>query len=489
VTCVDRGGQRPPLTRSVFVIAAVVTVGLLLLAGRYGPHRDELYFLSAGDRLAWGYPDQPPLTPAIAALADTIAPGSLVILRLTSAVIVGVVVMLAALTARELGGGPGAQLLTAVVVATGTVFLVLGHLLSTATFDLLVWSLILFLAVLALQRDRPRLWLGVGVVAGVGLLNKHLVLVLLGSLFLALLVDSRARRHLRTPWPYAGAGLALVLWLPNLLWQADHDWPQLELGADIREEYSTAAERIAYLALQLVQVSVLATVIWVLGIVVLVRDARFSRVRPLAWTYAIGLVAFAISGGKAYYLAGLMPSLVAVGAVSLEARWPTRRMTILTIAAAAIALVGLPIALPVLPASAFASSPYAAIGEEQAETLGWSDLTQTVREIAADLPAGAVAFTGNYGEAGALEWYDVGLPAYSGHNGFGEWGPPPEDAVPVVVLGYRDAGVDFEDCERAGTVDNGLDLDNEEQDGAIFVCSGPRDGWAAAWPRLVHLDA
>ena len=471
------------------MIAAAVTGGLLLLAGRYGPHRDELYFLSAGDRLAWGYPDQPPLTPAIAALADTVAPGSLTVLRLTSALIVGVVVVIAALTARELGGGPGAQVLTAVVVATGTVFLVLGHLLATASLDLLVWSLILFLAVLALQSDRPRLWLAVGVVAGVGLLNKHLVLVLLGSVFLALMLDSRARHHLRTPWPYAGGALALALWLPNLLWQADHGWPQLELGADIRDEYSTAAERILYIALQLVQVSLLATVIWVLGIVVLVRDERFSRVRPLAWTYAIALVAFAVSGGKAYYLVGLMPSLVAVGAVALEARWPARRMTALTIAAAAVALVGLPIALPVLPASAFASSPYAAIGEEQAETLGWPELTQTVSEVARDLPAGAVAFTGNYGEAGALEWYDVGLPVYSGHNGFGEWGPPPDDAGPVVLLGYREADVDFEDCERVGTVDNGFDLDNEEQGGPIFVCSGPRDGWAAAWPRLVHLDA
>ena len=103
------------------------------------------------------------------------------------------------------------------------------------------------------------------------------------------------------------------------------------------------------------------------------------------------MVAFAVSGGKAYYLVGLMPSLVAVGAVALEARWPARRMTALTIAAAAVALVGLPIALPVLPASAFASSPYAAIGEEQAETLGWPELTQTVSEVARDLPAGAVA--------------------------------------------------------------------------------------------------
>ncbi|MET0741512.1 MAG: glycosyltransferase family 39 protein [Candidatus Nanopelagicales bacterium] len=485
----DRRGGPPPLARSVLVVAAAVTGGLLLLAGRYGPHRDELYFVSAGDRLAWGYPDQPPLTPAIAALADSVAPGSLTVLRLTSAVIIGLVVVLAAHTARELGGGTAAQFLTAVVVASGAVFLVLGHLLSTATFDLLVWSTILFLAVVALQRDRPRLWLLVGAVAGVGLLNKHLVLVLLGSLFLALLVDPRARHHLRTPWPYAGGAVALALWLPNLLWQAKHGWPQLELGADIREEYSTAAERIGYVALQLLQVSPLATAIWAFGVVVLIRDDRFHRVRPLAWTYAIALVVFAVSGGKAYYLAGLMPSLVAVGAVALEARWPARRMTTLTIAAAAVALVGVPIALPVLPASAFASSPYAAIGEDQAEMLGWPELAQSVREVARDLPDGTVAFTGNYGEAGALEWYHVGLPVYSGHNGFGAWGPPPEGAGPVVVLGYGNAGVDFDDCEQVATVDSGLDLDNEEQGGPIFVCSGPRGGWAAAWPRLTHLDA
>jgi 4-amino-4-deoxy-L-arabinose transferase-like glycosyltransferase len=485
---VDRPEQRPPLTGSVFAVAAAVTGGLLLLASRYGPHRDELYFVSAGDRLAWGYPDQPPLTPAIAGLADAIAPGCLTALRLSSAVIVGVVVVLAALTARELGGGSSAQLLAAVVVATGAVFLALGHLLSTATFDLLIWSLVMYVAVVALQRDRPRLWLLVGAIGGVGLQNKHLTLALLGALFLALLIDPRARHHMRTPWPYAGAAVAFLLWLPNLLWQANNGWPQLELGADIRAEYSTVPERIAYVGLQLVQVSPLATVVWVLGIVLLIRDETFIRVRPLAWTYAITFLVFAVSGGKAYYLTGLMPALVAVGAVALEARWP-RRMTALTVASALVALVGVPIALPVLPASTFASSPYAEIGEDQAETLGWPELAQTVREVAADLPAGAVAFTGNYGEAGALEWYDVGLPVYSGHNGFADWGPPPPDAGPVVVLGYQDASVDFEDCGQVATVDNGLDLDNEEQGGRVFVCSGPRGGWVAAWPRLAHLDA
>ena len=160
---------------STYAVAAASTVVLLALAGRYGPHRDELYFIAAGHHPQWGYPDQPPLTPLVAAAADTLVPGSLLALRALSAVIVGVVVLLTADLARALGGDRGAQLLAAVATATGAGLLAIGHLLSTATLDLLAWTVVIRLVVATLQHDRPRLWLAVGLALGVGLENKHLV--------------------------------------------------------------------------------------------------------------------------------------------------------------------------------------------------------------------------------------------------------------------------------------------------------------------------
>ncbi len=170
------------LGRAPYVVAGAVTVVLLALAGRYGPHRDELYFIAAGHHPQWGYPDQPPLTPLVAAAADELAHGSLLALRTLSALIAGVVVLVTADLARALGGGRGAQLLAAVTTATGAGILAIGHLLSTATLDLLAWTVVVRLVVATLQGDRPRLWLGVGLALGVGLQNKHLVAFLAAGL-------------------------------------------------------------------------------------------------------------------------------------------------------------------------------------------------------------------------------------------------------------------------------------------------------------------
>src|SRR5690348_15167493 len=178
----------PERSRAVYLVAGAVTATLLALAGRYGPHRDELYFIAAGHHPQWGYPDQPPLTPLIAAAADYLAPGSLLALRLVPALLVGAVVLLAGDLAREFGGDRRAQLLAAIAVGTGGGVLALGHLLSTATLDLFAWTLVIRLAVGVLHRDAPRGWLWVGLAAGAGLQNKSLVAVLLAGLVVGIAV-------------------------------------------------------------------------------------------------------------------------------------------------------------------------------------------------------------------------------------------------------------------------------------------------------------
>ena len=110
-----------------------------------------------------------------------------------------------------------------------------------------------------------------------------------------------------------------------------------------------------------------------------------------------------------------------------------------------------------------------------------------MRTVVADLPDGAVVFTGNYGEAGAFEWYGVGAPVYSGHNGWRNWGPPPDGAGPVVVVFYPDPAVDFTGCERAATLHNDVGIDNEEEGQGVWVCDGPIGSWSAAVGRAFAL--
>ena len=483
--------ESPRLSASTYAVAAASTVVLLSLAGRYGPHRDELYFVAAGHHPQWGYPDQPPLTPLVAAAADSLVPGSLLALRALSAVIVGVVVLLTADLARALGGNRGAQLLAAVATATGAGVLAIGHLLSTATLDLLAWTVVTRLVVATLQRDRPRLWLAVGLALGVGLENKHLVAFLAAGLVAGIAITPPLRHHLRSPWAWGGAAIALALWVPNLVWQAGHGWPQLELAGDIRDEYRTFGGTIELVAFQVLMINPLGAFLAAIGAVAGLRRPEWAFFRPVPVAYLLVLAAFVVAGGKNYYLLGLLPPLAAAGSVVLAERRSPAGLRIFTALVAVTALFPLPALLPVLPAQTFADSFYPGINEDGLETIGWPDVVAQVRGVVADLPPDqrrtAVIIAQNYGEAGALEWYGGTPPVYSGHNGFGDWGPPTSPG-PVVYVGYltddRDA---LAGCEQAAVLRTGVG--NEEDGAGVWVCEGPVGSWEQAWQRLRHLSA
>jgi hypothetical protein len=474
-------------------VVAALAILLLIMINRYGPHRDELYFVSAGQRLAWGYPDQPTFAPLIARLATELAPQNLLVLRLPSLLAMALLVMCAAAFARLLDGGRAAQLLTASTVAASVVVMTLGHRLSTATFDTLAWTAVLLVVGYALRDERPRLWLLAGVLAGLGLNNKTAVVVLLFALLLGVLLVPGCRSQLRTPYPWLGGLIAALLWLPNLIWQMRNGWPVLALGADISEEFGGVAGRLGLLGQALAMFSPVIAIVWIYGLVQLFREQAWAKLRPIGVAFLVSTVVFLVAGGKGYYLAGAIVPLVAAGCTALAARWPPRRLIAAGVVLAASAAVAWPAFIPVLPVRAYASSFYPALDSDQLETIGWPEFADTVRTTVESLPADeritAVVFTRNYGEAGALEWYGLGRPVLSGHNAFGDWGPPPEGSRPVIVIGLADPGVNFTDCHITAMINNNAGADNEERGRPIWICSGPQGGWAAQWSRLVHLDA
>jgi 4-amino-4-deoxy-L-arabinose transferase-like glycosyltransferase len=474
-------------------VAFALEVVQRLLVDLYGPHRDELYFASAGQRLAWGYPDQPALTPLLARIATELAPSDLFLLRLPSLLGVCALVVLSAMFARLLGGGRWSQVLTATTVATAALTLTIGHRLSTATFDTVLWTAILLVVGHALVDDRPRLWLLAGLLAGIGLNNKHAVVFLLLGIVVGVAAVRETRAQLRTPYPWLGGLLALVMWLPNLLWQARHDWPVLALSADIAEEYGGLAGRAGFVGQALVMYSPVMAVLWVFGLVLLLRRPEWVAFRPVGVAFVVVVVVFLVTGGKGYYVAGAIPPLIAAGCIGLAQRLDARRMITAGVVLALSAMVAWPALVPVLPVKAYAASFYPAIDSDQLETIGWPELVDTVRGALDTLPdeerRRAVVFTGNYGEAGALEWYDVGRPVYSGHNGWADWGPPPERPGPVVVIGIPRPQDSFVGCRPGGRVGNEAGADNEERGMRVWVCDAVRGSWAQQWPALSHLDA
>ena len=478
------------------LVAAGVTLVLAAFASGYGPHRDELYFVAAGRHLDWAYADQGVLTPLIGCAMSELSAGSLTVLRLPSALAAGLVVALTALLTRELGGGRRAQTIAAASAAVSAIVLVTGHWLSTSTFDLLAWTALTWLVVRAVRSGDDRLWLVAGVVLGAGLMNKPLPAFLAFGL-LAGVVIAGPRRLLRNPYVWAGVAIALVLWSPWIAWQASNGWPQLDVSRSIADGGSTSSEPWwAIVPFQVLLASPPLAPLWIAGLVSLFRAPALRDVRFLAWAWVVLAVVFMVTAGKPYYLAGLLPALIAAGSLQVDG-WLERgsvrvRRALLAFAVVSGGAVGLVIALPVLAQEDLGR--VLALNEDVGETIGWPDLARTVDGVARDLPdaARAVILTSNYGEAGALERYGPALglpPVYSGHNAYADWGPPPAGSEPVIVVGLPpgELAEHLRGCRVAARIDNRAGIENEEQGRVVMVCAGPRGSWASRWPGLRRL--
>jgi 4-amino-4-deoxy-L-arabinose transferase-like glycosyltransferase len=471
-------------------------VVLIALGDRYGYHRDELYFRVAARHPSVAYDDQGALTPLLGRLSEVLFGETPRGLRVFSAVLASVVVIVVALVARELGARTIGQLVAALGAATSGYLLAVGHLLTTSTLDALVWTTTLLLVTRILGGGDKRLWLAVGIAFAVGLENKVLPLLLALAIAIGLALDRRLGAATRSRWLWGGVAVAIVAWLPWLVWQARHGWPQLELAGDIRHDEGTE-NRATLMPLQLVLLSPLLVPVVGLGLWGLLRDSSLRPWRSLGYAYLALLVVVFVTAGKPYYAAPFLLFLLAPGSTLFE-RWlitPRRRLaaaTTLILSAAVTAVV----VLPILPADRVGGTPIPDLNEDAIETIGWPELVGDVANVYTSIPdrqrRTAVVFTGNYGEAGAIDRYGgaLGLPrAYSAHNAFARFGIPPDDNGPVVVLGYEDPSTDFSGCRLSATIDNDADVDNEEQGGSVFVCAKPRVPWAVLWNQLSHLDA
>jgi hypothetical protein len=482
------------MSRWAVGIAAGVTLVLLVLAGAYGFHRDELYFIVAGRHPALGYVDQPPLTPMLSAAAVAILGATPVAVRILPALMTGVAIVMCADMARQYGGGRRAQAIAAAALsATG--FVAVGHLDSTTTYDLFAWTVVLWLAIRLLAGGDRRLWLVLGVAAGLGLENKYIIAFLGIGLAVGLLLDLRWD-VIRSPWAWAAVGIAFLIWLPNLAWQAANDWPQLDMARVLAAK--AQAERDSFPVELFLIGGTLMTVVTVIGLgwLLLARTARAWRTIAWAAIVVAGIVIW--TSGKSYYMAGSLPALIAAGAVPIE-RWMDRGRTLIrpavfgVAASVAIALVFV-LTLPIVPAASLASTPIPDTYEPTAEQIGWPELVSSVRSVADGLPAAerehAVVLTTNYGEAGAVEVLARDLPpVFSGHNAYWDWGPPPPDATVAIVIGgggWRAPATG--NCTVEGRVDNGVHVWNEEQGTSIYVCRRLPGDWAEAWPSYRHLD-
>ena len=493
--------ELPPIDRWPIIVGGVVFAVEMALSTRYGFHRDELYFLDCARHLEASYVDQPVFTPLLAWVSLKLFGVSLPGLRVWPALAAWATVIVAGLTAREFGGGRRAQLLAAIATATMPALLAIDHLAGPTAFDVLAWAGLALVVARIGRTGDPRWWLAGGVVLGLGLANKHSVGFFGLAVFIGALL-SGGRRLVLNRWFAAGFLIAALFTIPDIWWQAQHQWATIAMTRQLNQENGGLGNIPSWIFGQLIMSAVALVWVWLAGLRFLWRSGR-PLWRVLARAYGLLFVFFMLTtGSKIYYLAGAYVYLLAAGAVAIDGWLAAKpgRLRNLLIATGITTVVALPLTLPVLPPGSVGWTY--AVNQELGESIGWPQLVGTVRGVWTSLPphqrANAVIFTVDYGEAGAINELGrgTGLPtAVSGHNTLWWWGPgkPRASTVlavapgPMDVTGYGGYLRQFFTSVRvAATLSNPYHIHNQEWGGHVYVCTGPRHPWAQMWPRLRH---
>ncbi len=489
-----RPDSKPEIV-ALLAIASAVALLHLLTNNRYGIHRDEFQVLSDAMHLDWGFVPYPPLNPFLTSIGLHLFGLSLVGLRLFSVIACASVIVVTGLMAYELGGGRLAQISAALSVALSGLSLFEGTEFQYTTYDYLWWVLIAYFVIRLLKTKNPRWWLAIGAAAGLGLQSKYTMAFLLCGVLGGLLL-TRARRFLLSIWFWAGAGLALLIFLPNLLWQVRHDFISLHFLHHIHARDVGQGRADGFFVDQIrICTNFFALPLWIAGLIGFLRDRRY---RMLAWMYLIPLALFIVGKGRGYYLGAAYASLIAMGAVAGE-RWVQSLSKVRRSIAESVFFAGLiaygtlmiAIVVPLAtrgPLMNFALKNNGDLREE----IGWDDLLKTVAGIRDTLtPEQQASFgiiVGNYGEQGAVEILGPAYrlpPPISGTNSAWFRGYPTPAPTTLIVLGLSREYTQktFSACRLAGHYVNHLGVKNEESNvhPDIWLCGPPVQPWPDFW--------
>lgn len=506
--------RRDFFAHGMLVICAIAVAKLLFhiyFNNRYGYFRDEFDYMSCGDHLGWGYVDQPPLIPFLIHICRAVLGDSLRSVRFIPALASSVLVIQAAVIARELGGKVFALSLAAVTIVIAPQYLSNGSLLGTNCLEPNLWMGCTYFAVLAIKRNDPRYWLLFGVVAGIGMEEKYTIALFCFGMVVGLLLTEH-RRVFLNQWIWLGGLVAILIFLPNLLWNIHYDFPFLQLMHHIRAAgRDVLLSPSEYFVQQTLLVHPLGALVWLTGLAALFFSPRFKPYRPLAWTYVVCYLVLSALHGKNYYLAPIYPMLLAAGAVVFETAtaqhnrlWLRPAFIVLLLAAGAFFA---PIVIPIFSPEHFLAYekylpmklPVLEHGHERAilpqwyaDQFGWQEIVEESAVAWNRIPpaerSACGIFAQNYGQAGAIDFFGprYGLPrALSGHQTFYLWGPRGYSGNCMIVLDDDRETLEklWQHVEYVGSSpDNRYAL---ERNIPVFICTGAKFGTLAdLWPKV-----
>ena len=473
----------------------------------YGYFIDELYYIACSKRLAFGYIDQPPLSIVLLALSRWLLGDSVTAVKVFPALAVAASVFLTGAMAHRLGGNRIAMIIASLAVVAVPVYLLMGSFFSMNAFEILAWSGIFYLVVKILQEEEPKYWLAIGILVGLGLELKHTT-ILYGFAIVAGFLLTGARRLLWNKWFFWGSIAAIILLVPNLIWQIANGFPSLEFYRNAMVYKNIPTGPLKVVVTQILFANPFTLPVWIAGLAYcfFARDAK--RYRPFGWAYLFLLAVMIIGkSSRPDRIGSIYTVLLALGAVALtKVSLPAVKRLIAPVMIALLVagiIIAAPIATPLLSPPELskylstlgvsfdieAGKMHQALPQWIADRLGWVELAAGVGRVYHALPPeeqrNCVIVSNSYGEAGAMELYGpaFGLPpVYSTHNSFHTWGPPPDSIKTYIglMVNRNDLQRLFDSVEVAG-VSTCEYCTTPQQRNQIYVARGPRFVASKVW--------
>ncbi len=479
----------------------------LFTNGQYGYFRDELYHLAASEHLDWGYVDFPPLIAFITKISTVFLGTSLSAIRFLPAIAGALKVLLTGLITKELGGNRFAVTLACLSVLIVPIYLFMDTVLLMNAFEPIFWMGTVYFIILAINRSEPRFWLGAGVLAGLGILNKYIILIFIFGIFIGFLM-TKERRLLSDRWFIVAGLITFLIVLPNIIWQFQHNWPMIEVMRNVSVTgKNVVLSPLEFVFSQFMILNPFIAPVWIAGLWFFFIHEQGKRYRLFGIAYMVILGMMFVINSKVYYIQASYPILFAGGAIFWEKLWQGNRyanwlkhtyLAILVIGGAVLA----PMMLPVLPVDDFLTyqrtlgieTPKTEVGHVGplpqwfGDMFGWPEMVETVAKVYNNLPpqerAKAAIAAENYGEAGAIDFFGpgYGLPkAISGHQNYYLWGPRNYTGEVLILLGWSK-----EESERfCGSIEESEKVGHpyamSYEHYTILICRDLKSGLQESW--------
>ncbi|PWN06036.1 ArnT family glycosyltransferase [Rhodohalobacter mucosus] len=456
----------------------------------YGFHRDELLHLSVSEHMAWGYFEFPPFIALIGKLSYLLFDYSLVGTRLFP-MLAGIgILILCCLIAKELGGKSKAVLLSGICILAFVPFYRNHTLFQPVAFDQFFWTAGFYLLIKFFNSKKKEHLLLMGLMAGLGLMNKYTMLVWGLGLTVGLIFYKRGELY-KSTWLYIAGGISFLVFLPNLMWQIQHDIPFL-LHLDVLNQKQLA--NISPFEFGLAQLELpLTLAVSLIGLFALFLNEKMKKYRSVGVTVSVIFITMWVMKSKAYYFFAAYPVLFAAGAVQIE-KWFINRPGWNYAVAAALFIPAIPFipqATPILPIETYVEYMNKQENEQgrieltgdYADMFGWEEQVELVDSVYKSLlseynPEDIVIWAENYGEAGAVKILGdkYGLPdPISRHGSFWLWGYGNKDAEVWISLGNEKGSVGhvFEETELVKIITHKYAI-GEENGIPLYICRKPK---------------